>query len=315
MHTRAEPEPPASWHAALIYRDPGEFEAAACWFAEQAARAGAALLIACTGPPLARLQARLDTSSNPVAWADMASVGANPARLIPAISRFADQQAGRPVWCVQEAAWVSRPPEELWEVVRHEALTNLALADSQVRLLCLYHAELAAELISCAEATHPVIARDGRWQPSTGYQPGGLAPVPTQCDQPLPPPPARARMLTYRDDLTGPRRLVRACAHAVGLPARRAEDLLIAVSELAANTFAHTAGPGTLTIWATSARITCQIHDTGHITDPLAGQRRPDPAADGRGRGLWLVHQLCDLVQVRTGPAGTTIRVHMPLAS
>jgi anti-sigma regulatory factor (Ser/Thr protein kinase) len=314
MNAQAGPGDPGSWHAVVVYRDPAEFDAAACGFAEAAAQAGAAVLISCTGPPLGRLQARLSALGDQVAWADMASMGANPARLIPALSRFADQHPGRPAWCVQEAAWASRPPEELWEVIRHEALMNLALADSQVRLLCLYHAELAAELISCAEATHPVIGRGGRWQPSTRYRHGSHAPVPRQCDQPLPPPPASARTLRYRDDLGGLRRLVATCAQAVGLPSRRAEDLLIAVSELAANTFAHTAGPGTLMVWATGSRITCQIHDTGHIADPLAGQRRPDPAADGRGRGLWLVHQLCDLVQVRTGPAGTTIRVHMPLA-
>ena len=38
------------------------------------------------------------------------------------------------------------------------------------------------------------------------------------------------------------------------------------------------------------------------------GRRRPDPLGDG-GMGLYLVHQLCDLVQTRTGPAGTTVRV------
>jgi anti-sigma regulatory factor (Ser/Thr protein kinase) len=315
MNALAEPGEPGSWHAALVYRDPGEFDHAACGFAEAAAQADAAVLIACTGPSLSRLQARLSALGDHLAWADMASMGANPARLIPAISRFADQHPGRPVWCVQEAAWAARPPEELWEVIRHEALMNLALADGQVRLLCLYHAELDAELISSAEATHPVLGRDGRWQPSSRYHHSSHAPFPRQCDQPLPPPPASAQTLRYRDDLVGLRRLVARCAQAVSLPPRRAEDLLIAVSELAANTFAHTAGPGTLMVWATGSRITCQIHDTGHIADPLAGQRRPDPAAGGRGRGLWLVHQLCDLVQVRTGPAGTTIRVHMPLAS
>jgi hypothetical protein len=40
---------------------------------------------------------------------------------------------------------------------------------------------------------------------------------------------------------------------------------------------------------------------------------RPDRAAPGGGRGLWVVHQVCDLAQIRSGPAGTTIRVHMRL--
>ena len=39
-----------------------------------------------------------------------------------------------------------------------------------------------------------------------------------------------------------------------------------------------------------------------HDTDELLG-----------GNGLWLVNQVCDLVQARTGQAGTTTRLHMRL--
>lgn len=37
---------------------------------------------------------------------------------------------------------------------------------------------------------------------------------------------------------------------------------------------------------------------------------RPDA---GGGQGMWVAHQLCDLVEIRTSPAGTQIRVHMQL--
>ena len=46
------------------------------------------------------------------------------------------------------------------------------------------------------------------------------------------------------------------------------------------------------------------------IIDPQAGQRRPGPDATG-GHGLWLVYQVCDLVEVRSDETGTTIRMHM----
>jgi hypothetical protein len=35
-------------------------------------------------------------------------------------------------------------------------------------------------------------------------------------------------------------------------------------------------------------------------------------AVDG-GRGLWMVNQLCDLVQLRSFPDGAAVRVHMYL--
>jgi len=53
------------------------------------------------------------------------------------------------------------------------------------------------------------------------------------------------------------------------------------------------------------------VQDYGWITDPLAGQQRQP--ADEPGHGLWVVNQVCDLVEVRTGQAGTTVRLHMRL--
>ena len=61
--------------------------------------------------------------------------------------------------------------------------------------------------------------------------------------QPLPRPPGRAAALTYRDDLAHVRAFAAAQARRAGLPAGRARDLVIAVSELAANTWRHTDAP------------------------------------------------------------------------
>ena len=36
-------------------------------------------------------------------------------------------------------------------------------------------------------------------------------------------------------------------------------------------------------------------------------------AGDATGRGLWLANQLCNLVQIRSSPEGTTVRLHMRL--
>jgi len=94
----------------------------------------------------------------------------------------------------------------------------------------------------------------------------------------------------------------------------RTIDLVLAVSEVAANTVRHAGSPGVLRIWHDAREIVCQLQDKGTITDPLAGRRRPADDAMG-GHGLWLVHQVCDLVEIRSGSAGTTIRLHMNLAT
>jgi hypothetical protein len=46
------------------------------------------------------------------------------------------------------------------------------------------------------------------------------------------------------------------------------------------------------------------------LEDPLIDRVRPAAHAAGR-RGLWLANQLCDLVQIRTLPSGTVVRLHM----
>jgi anti-sigma regulatory factor (Ser/Thr protein kinase) len=119
---------------------------------------------------------------------------------------------------------------------------------------------------------------------------------------------------TYRSDLARVRALVLEHAQEAGLPAARASDLVIAVSEVAANTLRHTASHGTLTIWHDEAELVCEIHDEGIIADPLAGLRPPAPDADG-GHGLWLVRQVCDDVELCSDSGGTTVRMHMVLAA
>jgi anti-sigma regulatory factor (Ser/Thr protein kinase) len=124
-------------------------------------------------------------------------------------------------------------------------------------------------------------------------------------------PPDDAEVLRYRANLAEVRKVTAARALRAGLSPGRANDLVIAVAELAANTLIHTSGPGTLTIWVTDEEVICQVQDQGQITDPQAGMVRPAPDAPGGGRGLWVVHQVCDQVEISTGQAGTTVRVHM----
>ena len=117
---------------------------------------------------------------------------------------------------------------------------------------------------------------------------------------------------TYRSDLSQVRALVLKRAREAGLTEARANDLVLAVSEVAANTLRHTGSSGTVAIWHDEREIVCEIHDEGTITDPLAGQVRPALDATG-GHGLWLVYQVCDRVDLDSDVNGTTIRMHMSL--
>ena len=85
---------------------------------------------------------------------------------------------------------------------------------------------------------------------------------------------------------------------------------MLAVHELATNSVRHGGGHGTCRLWRDGTALVCEVSDHGWITDPMAGRRRPAADQPG-GRGLWLVNQLCDAVELRSSPAGTVVRVRM----
>jgi anti-sigma regulatory factor (Ser/Thr protein kinase) len=117
---------------------------------------------------------------------------------------------------------------------------------------------------------------------------------------------------TYRSDLSQVRALVLQHAREAGLTEGKANDLVLAVSEVAANTLRHTQSSGTLAIWHDEDEVVCEVRDGGTITDPSVGTRKPPPDASG-GHGLWLVRQVCDLVELTSDANGTTVRMHMSL--
>ena len=302
--------PPRS-HSAAFYASTAEFVTGVRAFVDQALDQAEPVLIAAPGAAIRLLQRHLDGHGRQVSWADITEAGTNPARIIPLIDAFASSHPGRPVRCVTQPLWNARTAEQRRETIRHEALVNLAFADTRISILCPYDAaRLDAGAVATAEQIHPVIIRNESARPSPGYDPGII--LPPECDAPLDSVPADAAVLAYRDDLGTVRAFTAGQASNAGTGPGRANDLVIAISELAANTYRHTSAGGTLAIWVTADELICQLQDTGHITNPLAGRRRPAPDVGG-GQGMWVAHQLCDLVEIRSSPAGTQIRVHTGL--
>jgi anti-sigma regulatory factor (Ser/Thr protein kinase) len=312
-------------HVALLYRGQAEYLAAVTSFVREALDRKEPVYVVVPGAKMRLLRAALATGAGlagqagqageggRMAFADMARIGRNPARIIPAVRAFADQHPGERVCYLGEPAWPARTDSELREAARHEALINRAFAGMPVTIWCPYDISgLPAAVLTDAERTHPVLWQRGRSRPSAGYL--GPDSIPPRCEQPLARPPTWAQRRHYLLDLRPVRDLVASYAARVGLSRDRTPDLVLAVSEVAANTLSHTASGGTVQVWHTGGEILCQIDDNGRIADPLAGQVRP--AGDElRGHGLWLVNQVCDLVEVRTGVIGTTIRLHMSLSA
>lgn len=300
-------------HVGFFYGAAKEYATTVAAFLGDGVAAGEPAFVAVPADRLSLVADALGTDAQRVEFADMTEMGRNPGRIIPRVQALVDLHAGQHVRYVGEPVWASRSRAELREATRHEALINLALAGADAEILCPYDTtRLDQAVIAEARQTHPLLLSGGDARRSAEYTgPFGL---PSSCGAPLPARPDTAVIHTYRSDLSQVRALVLQSAREAGLSDERAGDLVLAVSEVTANTLRHTLSSGTLAIWHDPHEIVCEVHDDGVIADPLAGRRRPAPDALG-GHGLWLVHQVCDLVELRSDDTGTTVRMHMAIGS
>jgi anti-sigma regulatory factor (Ser/Thr protein kinase) len=293
-------------HEALLYDGADDFLAGTLPFVRDGIATRDAILVAVSADKIAALRGALGADAAGVEFADMAVLGRNPARIIPAWREFADANPG-PIRGIGEPIWAGRSGTELVECQIHESLLNLAFADRpDFRLLCPYDTStLAGNVIHEACCSHPLVGGER----SRAYR--DAASLLEPFDSPLAPPPATARILAFEvDTIFEVRRLVEHSARRAGLDRTREEDLVLAAGELAANSIRHGGGRGILRIWRTESALVCEVRDRGHIADPLVGRVRPG-VEQLTGRGLWLANAVCDLVQIRSNGQGTAVRLHM----
>lgn len=301
---------PGYRHEALFYRGDEEFLAGTVPLVQEHLDADAAVLVAVPRPHARVLQEGLGADRERVAFADMEELGRNPGRIIGAWRAFMRAHADGPAPLgIGEPIWPERTEAELVECQRHETLLNVAFtAGTPWTLLCPYDAEtLAPEVLEAARRNHPHVHDEGMSHRSVDYTraiPGA---------DPLPPPVTNPVELRFAyGDLSAVRGFLAHCAEREGFDAQRTADLVLAVDELATNTLRYARGEGTLRTWRDNGSLLVEVSDEGHIADPLAGRDCPPPDQIG-GRGLYLVNQLCDLVQLRSSPDGSVVRIHMQL--
>ena len=301
-------------HEALFYAGLDGFMAGTVPFIRAAAGNGEPILVVVGKAKLAALREELGRDCDPcLQLADMAEVGANPARIIPVWQEFVDRNATaeQRIWGIGEPVWAGRTDEELAECRRHEQLLNLIFVDPHFSLLCPYDTDtLAPEVIGDARRTHPYV-REAGLSAQSGIYPGAEA-LAEPYDAPLSNAPPGTPELAFTDpgQLHDVRAFIGGHAAGAGLDEPRTSDLLLAANEVATNSLMHGAGAAVVAVWESEGAVICEVRDGGRIDDPLVGRRRPAATARG-GRGLWLVNQVCDLVQIRSTPDGNVVRLHM----
>jgi hypothetical protein len=299
-------------HEALLYRGATGFVDAVAPFVRDGLNRDQPVMVAAREVRIRALRGVLGEDADRVTFVDMAVLGANPARIIPGWRDFINTHSsnGEPLRGVGEPLWAGRRSVEVNEGQFHEALLNLAITtDTPLWLLCPYDVDtLDAEVIAEAHRSHPAIVDDGRYRGSTSY--AGAYHVGDLFSRELPGPTGPVRNLVVSgNDGHQVADWVRRWAEGSGLAAPRSVRLATAIRGIAQANAGHSGRSEVLQMWQEGSALICQLHDSAQVHDPLIG-RRPDGQENSRGLALRAANQACDLVQVRSGPRGTTVRVH-----
>ncbi|MFD5538633.1 anti-sigma factor RsbA family regulatory protein [Streptomyces sp. NPDC127079] len=299
-------------HELYPYSGSDEFVAGTLGFIQEALDGDEAVVVAVPQDKASLLRAEI-RENDTVRYVDTSRVARHPGRLIAAWQEWIKDQVseGRPVRGIGESPWDQvRNAAEAEELRYHEWLLNKAFAHGPAWwLLCPYDVARDQAAVAGMARCHPQIRRGGRTVPSEDYD--ARAPYPfVALTDPCDP---YDEFLYSSGDLPALREKIAACAEQHGLTGRRLRELHLAATEVASNSIRHGGGQGVLRTWSEERRLVCEFRDAGYLEDPLAGRTMPTARQVG-GRGLWLVHQLCDLVEIRSTPdEGTTIRLHTEL--
>lgn len=298
-------------HEAFFWRDPAGFTTAMAAFVTDGLAHDEPVMLALVPEHEGWLRDALQGDAAEVSFVDISRLGANPARIIPAWQQFLDTNAvrERPARGIGEPIWLARRPEELVECQLHEALLNVAI-DPEIPfwLICPYDAaRLDAEIIEEAHRSHPVIVEAGAYSGSARY--GGRDHVDLMLGSEFAPLDGRPLSIeTTADNVDRLHAYLKLELYIAGCTAERAADLAVAIQGLARGSLHRGATSAEVRIWVQSHAVVCEVVDDTRVDDPLWGRRVPTEADDD---GVWLTNQLSDLVQMRSTPSSTTVRVYV----
>jgi len=266
------------------------------------------------------LRAALGEDADRVRWSDTHRWVPHPARRLRALQELVDgemRHGSGQIRVVGECAFAADQPALVAEWERFDAVLNEALVDAPVTLVCAYDVTAAPDgVMERVPCTHPLLGVDPV-VPSERY---GHCREVLSPRGPLEPPPPSAGCERGRVTPARARALLRDvlgdAAHGAGADAaaagpRAVDDLSVVATELVTN--AWQAGAHTVDVWCwhESGEMGVQVDDDGPgLRDPLAGYRRP-PSTTVGGRGLWIVRQLSDLVEMACSEKGTSVRARV----
>jgi anti-sigma regulatory factor (Ser/Thr protein kinase) len=304
-------------HQALLYGSDEEFLAGTVPFIRDGLECGDPVRVVTTDRNKGWLQEALGGDARQVVFGESSQCYRHPVRALAELHRTVRSagRVGQRLRLIGEPLWTARSAQQTTEWARYESLVNAALGWANAALVCTYDTRVVdPDVVAEVARTHPQLVVNAAAQPSLSYLDPAV--FSAECDRsPLPelPPPALCRRFAGMDQLVTLRALVTGYATEAAATAPAVEQFVRAVNQVATNAIEHGGGSGVLRVWTGPQAMVCEVSDTGAgLRDPLAGHL-PAGRSTARGRGLWLARQLCDLLEVRSDPAGTTVRLHLTL--
>lgn len=299
-------------HDALFYGTDAEFLAGVVPFVQHGLADGEAVVAAVTRANIELLRDTLGPDAAQVHFIDRDEWYRRPATTVAGWQQLLDQalDRGHPsVRIIGEVAFGAQQRHPTW--TRYEAALNRLFAAVPAWIVCPYDSRtLTEDVLADARRTHPAV-QDPHRRDSNHYQAPEL--LLRGMPEPLPvvdgPP---QLLLPLRD--TGDLAAIRAALRnlVAGWPADRLDELLLVVTEVAANGLEHGRGERQVTLWFDGQRLVCEISDEGPgPTDPLAGYAPLAGRMPNGGWGLWIAHQLCDEIAIDTRDGRTRVRLSL----
>lgn len=303
-------------HIALVYSSEEELLSAISSFVNEGVGRDEPVVVVADAEQTVLLQEGLGNAGESPAISFIGKLGGwrRPAATIAAYRNVFETHmstgAGRVRLIEQVEPGESGADQQAW--ARHEAVLNRAFAMWPVSVLCPFDERaLSVSVLETIERTHPQLLEAGRTTQSERYvDPSEMIRSLGSGHLVLEEAPPRLEM--QFDRITGiPRHAVRRAVAPADLAPERAEDLVLAFSEVAANALVHGTGSTFVRVWAEDGLAVCTVTDEGTaFGDLLAGYVPPSRAElVERGKGLWVSRQLCDEVDILPGESGLTVRL------
>ena len=297
-------------HEAFLWHGRAEYVAGLVPFVLEGLDAGETVLVGATAEHTRWLCEELGSRAAELELVDLGALIGNPARIIPAVQDLLDACCGpgRPARAIGEPVWPDGTPEHLRESQLTEALLNLAVdPDLPFWLVCPYDAEhLDPAVLEDAARSHPVLATPTSYVGSGRYRGRDHARELFTADLPRLGPTVSDRWVTEHTLWTAAEEVTWRASSSLF------SDVVVTLADvvprLVLDSVHRGAARARLRVWDQPDELVCEVADRTIVDDLLIGRRRPRADQDD---ALWLANQTFDLVQVRSNPRGTSVRLHV----